>query len=42
MAGALRDGSHYGVARLVDHPDDLIGSIDLVPALESAVLGTLR
>ncbi|WP_172623573.1 PPA1309 family protein [Cutibacterium modestum] len=42
VAGALRDGSHYGVARLVDHPDDLIGSIDLVPALESAVLGTLR
>ncbi|MSS45384.1 hypothetical protein FYJ43_04870 [Cutibacterium sp. WCA-380-WT-3A] len=41
VAGALRDGSHYGVARLADHPDDLLGSIDLVPALESAVLGTL-
>ncbi|MGK2308446.1 PPA1309 family protein [Cutibacterium sp. V947] len=42
VAGALRDGSHYGVARLVDHPEDLLGSVDLVPALESAVLGTLR
>jgi len=42
VAGALRDGSHYGVARLVEHPDELLGSIDLVPALESAVLETLR
>ncbi|WCC81100.1 PPA1309 family protein [Cutibacterium equinum] len=42
VAGALRDGSHYGVARLVEHPDDLLGSVNLVPALESAVLGTLR
>lgn len=42
VAGALRDGSHYGVARLVDHPEDLLGSVNLVPALESAVLGTLE
>lgn len=41
VAGALRDGSHYGVARLVDHPQDLLGSVNLVPALEAAVLGTL-
>lgn len=42
VAGALRDGTHHAVARLADHPEDLLGSVDLAPALEAAVLATLR
>lgn len=41
VAGALRDGSHHGLARVLDHPDDLVGAVDLVPALEAALAHTL-
>lgn len=42
VVGALRDGTHHGLARLLDHPEDLLGGVDLVPALESALARTLQ
>ena len=42
VVGALRDGSRYGIARLVSNPDDLLGAADLVPDLTAAVTGTLQ
>lgn len=41
VCGAMRDGGHYSVARVLDHPDDLIGGPNLVPSLEAALLATL-
>lgn len=41
VSGALRDGTHYSVARVLGHPDDLLGAEDLVPSLEAALLATL-
>lgn len=40
VAGATRQGAHFAVARVLDHPDDLLGAEDLVPGLEAALLGT--
>lgn len=41
VAGALRDGSRHGVARLLSHPDDLLGGTDLAPELIDALARTL-
>ncbi|MGA4507244.1 PPA1309 family protein [Propionibacteriaceae bacterium G1746] len=41
VVGALRDGARYGVARLLSHPDDLLGTQELAPDLIDAVAGTL-
>jgi hypothetical protein len=41
VCGAMRDGGHYSVARVLDHPDDLLGGLNLVPSLEAALLATL-
>ena len=40
VAGATRGGAHFAVARVLDHPDDLLGAENLVPGLEAALLGT--
>lgn len=42
VVGALRDGTTHGIARLVSHPEELLGGQDLVPALASALAQTLR
>ncbi|WP_051232505.1 PPA1309 family protein [Acidipropionibacterium thoenii] len=42
VCGAMRNGVHYGVARVLDHPDDLLGGSDLAPSLEAALLATLN
>ena len=42
VVGALRDGSHHGVARLLSHPEELLGGVDLVPGLAAAVGRTLQ
>lgn len=41
VAGALRDGSRYGVGRLVTHPDDLLGGPDFAPGIIAAAARTL-
>lgn len=41
VVGVLRDGSRHGVARLRDHPDELVGGQDLVPGLADALARTL-
>lgn len=40
VAGAMRDGAHFAVARVLGHPDDLLGAENLAPSLEAALLGT--
>lgn len=40
VAGATRTGAHFAVARILGHPDDLLGAENLVPSLEAALLGT--
>lgn len=40
IVGVLRTGEHHALARLLDHPDDLLSGTDLVPALEMALLHT--
>nr|WP_328701827.1 PPA1309 family protein [Aestuariimicrobium ganziense] len=42
VAGALRDGSQYGLGRVVSNPDDLVGGPEFVPALTKALWETLR
>lgn len=41
VSGAMRDGSHFSVARVLGHPDELLGAANLVPSLEAALLSTL-
>lgn len=41
VAGVLRDGEGYGVARLRSHPDELLSGRDLVPGLTAALSRTL-
>lgn len=41
VVGALRDGTTHGLARLVSHPEELLGGTDLVPGLAQALSGTL-
>ncbi|WP_142093482.1 PPA1309 family protein [Propioniferax innocua] len=41
VAGVLRGGSQHAVARLVSHPDDLLGGKDLAPGVLSALASTL-
>lgn len=41
VAGVLRDGSQYGLGRLVNHPDDLLGGENFAPGLIAAVTRTL-
>ena len=42
VAGVLRDGSRHAVARLVSHPNELLGGPDLAPGVLSALASTLR
>ena len=42
VVGALRGGVTFGLARLVDEPEELLGAQDLVPGLAHALLGTLE
>ncbi len=41
VAGAVRGGHSYGVARIRSHPDDLLSGTDLVPGLAAALARTL-
>lgn len=41
VAGVLRAGPRHAVARLVSHPDDLLGGPDLAPGVLSALAATL-
>lgn len=41
IAGVLRDGSHHGVARIKEHPEELLGGEDLAPGLVQALSHTL-
>lgn len=41
VVGVDRDGNRHGVARLVSHPDELLGATDLVPGLAEALAHTL-
>lgn len=40
VVGVLRDGRGHGVARLADHPDDLLAAPDLFPGVERALVDT--
>lgn len=42
VVGALRDGSHHGVARIASQPDDLVAAPDLVPGLVQVLAATLE
>ncbi|AXE38648.1 PPA1309 family protein [Acidipropionibacterium virtanenii] len=42
IAGATRQGAHFAVARVLDHPEDLLGAENLVPSLEAALLDTFN
>ena len=41
VVGADRAGNRHGVARLAAHPEELLGSPDLVPGLAAALAHTL-
>jgi hypothetical protein len=41
VVAALRDGAGHGVARLKNHPDELLAGPDLVPGLGEALARTL-
>lgn len=41
VVGVLRSGHRHGVARLVQHPEDLLGGADLVPGLAEVLAYTL-
>jgi hypothetical protein len=41
VAGVLRGGDSYGVARIRSHPDELLSGTDLVPGLAAALARTL-
>lgn len=41
VVGVDRSGQRHGVARLVSHPEELLGSDDLVPGLAEALAHTL-
>ena len=40
VVGTLRDGSRHAVARLADHPDDLLAAPDLLPGVDRALSAT--
>ncbi len=40
VVGVLRTGESHGLARLVNDPDELLGSDDLVPGLTAALFST--
>ncbi len=42
VAGVLRGGARYGLARLSSHPDELPAGEDLAPGLTEALLATFR
>ncbi|WP_232821873.1 PPA1309 family protein [Desertihabitans aurantiacus] len=42
VVGVLRSGHRHGVARLVSHPEDLLGASDLVPGLAEVLAYTLH
>ncbi|MGJ6979432.1 PPA1309 family protein [Aestuariimicrobium soli] len=42
VVGAMREDTVHGLARLRSHPEELLSSDDLVPALSRALLATLR
>ena len=42
VVGVMRDGTHYGVARLASNPDDLLAGDNLVPALSAALARTFH
>lgn len=42
VVGVTRDGARHGLARLKDHPDDLLAAPDLVPGLADALAQTLH
>ncbi|SDE16492.1 hypothetical protein SAMN04489747_2683 [Auraticoccus monumenti] len=41
VVGVLRSGHRHGVARLVQHPEELLGGVDLVPGLAQVLAYTL-
>ncbi len=41
VVGVLRSGHRHGVARLAQHPDELLGGVDLVPGLAQVLAYTL-
>lgn len=40
VVGVLRTGASHGVARLAEHPDDLLAAPDLLPGVTQALAGT--
>lgn len=42
VIGVMRNGIHYGVARLASNPDDLLAGDELVPALSNALARTFH
>lgn len=42
VLGVMRDGRTHGLARLHDHPDQLLGAPDLVPGLTRVLARTLQ
>ena len=40
VVGVLRDGGSHGVARLAQHPDDLLAAPDLLPGVTRALVET--
>lgn len=42
LVGVLRDGTQHGVARLVQHPEELLAGADLVPGLAAVLAYTLH
>lgn len=42
VAGVLRDGSVYGLARLRSNPDELLGGAALAPKMTKLLRGTLQ
>lgn len=41
VVGVLRSGHRHGVARLAQHPEELLGGVDLVPGLAEVLAYTL-
>lgn len=42
VIGVMRDGTHYGVARLASNPEELLAGDNLVPALSNALMRTFH